>query len=35
MLKHRCAALMIFHDAETLLCSTVHLSDAENTAEEH
>jgi hypothetical protein len=29
MLKHRCAALMIFHDAETLLCSTVHFSDAE------
>jgi hypothetical protein len=29
MLKHRCAALMIFHDAETPLCSTVHFSDAE------
>jgi hypothetical protein len=29
MLKHRCAALMIFHDAETPPCSTVHFSDAE------
>jgi hypothetical protein len=29
MLKHRCAALTIFHDAETPLCSTVHFSDAE------
>jgi hypothetical protein len=29
MLKHRFAALMIFHDAETPLCSTVHFSDAE------
>jgi hypothetical protein len=29
MLKHRCAALMIFHDVETPLCSTVHFSDAE------
>jgi hypothetical protein len=29
MPKHRCTALMIFHDAETPLCSTVHLSDAE------
>jgi hypothetical protein len=33
MLKHRCAALMIFHDAGTPLCSTVqhtvHFSDAE------
>jgi hypothetical protein len=29
MLKHRCAALMIFHDAETPLCSIVHFSDAE------
>jgi hypothetical protein len=29
MPKHRCAALMIFHDAETPLCSTVHFSDAE------
>jgi hypothetical protein len=29
MLKHRFSALMIFHDAETPLCSTVHFSDAE------
>jgi hypothetical protein len=29
MLKHRFSALMIFHDAETSLCSTVHFSDAE------
>jgi hypothetical protein len=31
MPKHRCAALMIFHDAETPLCNTVafHFSDAE------
>jgi hypothetical protein len=29
MLKHRCPALMIFHGAETPLCSTVHFSDAE------
>jgi hypothetical protein len=29
MMKHRCAALMIFHDAETPLCSTAHFSDAE------
>jgi hypothetical protein len=29
MLKHGFAALMIFHDAETPLCSTVHFSDAE------
>jgi hypothetical protein len=29
MLKHRFAALLIFHDAETPLCSTVHFSDAE------
>jgi hypothetical protein len=29
MPKHRCAALMIFHDAETPLYSTVHFSDAE------
>jgi hypothetical protein len=29
MLKHRCAALMIFHEAETPLCSTIHFSDAE------
>jgi hypothetical protein len=29
MLKHRFAALMIFHDAETPPCSTVHFSDAE------
>jgi hypothetical protein len=29
MLKHRLSALMIFHDAETPLCSTVHFSDAE------
>jgi hypothetical protein len=29
MLKHRFAALMIFHDAETPLCSTVHFFDAE------
>jgi hypothetical protein len=29
MLKHHCAELMIFHDAETPLCSTVHFSDAE------
>jgi hypothetical protein len=38
MLKHRFSALMILHDAETPLCSTVHFSDAEtcrNTAEEH
>jgi hypothetical protein len=29
MLKHRFAALMTFHDAETPLCSTVHFFDAE------
>jgi hypothetical protein len=29
MLKHRFSALMILHDAETPLCSTVHFSDAE------
>jgi hypothetical protein len=29
MQKHRCATLMIFHDVETPLCSTVHFSDAE------
>jgi hypothetical protein len=29
MLKHRSAALMIFHDAETPRCSTVHFFDAE------
>jgi hypothetical protein len=29
MLKHGFAALMIFHDAETPLGSTVHFSDAE------
>jgi hypothetical protein len=29
MLKHGFAALMILHDAETPLCSTVHFSDAE------
>jgi hypothetical protein len=29
MLKHCFSALMIFHDAETPLCSTVHFSDAE------
>jgi hypothetical protein len=29
MLKHRFAALMIFHDAGTPLCSTVYFSDAE------
>jgi hypothetical protein len=29
MLKHRFSALMIFHDAETPLYSTVHFSDAE------
>jgi hypothetical protein len=29
MLKHRFSALMILHEAETPLCSTVHFSDAE------
>jgi hypothetical protein len=29
MLKHHFSALMIFHDAETPLCSTDHFSDAE------
>jgi hypothetical protein len=29
MLKHGFAALMILHDAETPLCSTVHFSNAE------
>jgi hypothetical protein len=29
MLKHHFSALMILHDAETPLCSTVHFSDAE------
>jgi hypothetical protein len=29
MLKHRCPALMIFHGAETPLCSTVHFFEAE------
>jgi hypothetical protein len=29
MLKHRCAALLILHDAETPLCSTVDFHDAE------
>jgi hypothetical protein len=29
MLKHRCAALIIFHDTETPPCSTVHFSDVE------
>jgi hypothetical protein len=29
MLKHGFAALMILHDAETPLCSTVYFSDAE------
>jgi hypothetical protein len=29
MLKHRFTALMIFQDAETPLCSTVHFFDAE------
>jgi hypothetical protein len=29
MLKHRFSALMIFHDAETPLCSTVQFPDAE------
>jgi hypothetical protein len=29
MLKHGFAALIILHDAETPLCSTVHFSDAE------
>jgi hypothetical protein len=29
MLKHRFSALMILHDAETPLCSTVHFSNAE------
>jgi hypothetical protein len=29
MLKHHFSAMMILHDAETPLCSTVHFSDAE------